>query len=97
MKSSYGEDLYVLWIPDAGLCKIGRSSNCERRLKEVRAYMPWLHVELACVLPGAGWLESTCHYAFKSHRVGKEWFKIPKEEAISTANMYVACLTRIRI
>ena len=85
--------MYILAI-DNELCKIGRSSNCERRLKEVRAYMPWLVVELVAVLPDAGWLETTLHGAFKSRQVGRE-FRVPKDEAIEAADMYQACLTTV--
>ena len=92
----YGTHLYVLWIPDGELCKIGRSSNCERRLKQIRAYMPWLHVEIAAVFPDGGWVETTMHDAFKSRRCGREWFKVPKDEAIATANMYLSCLNKPR-
>ena len=90
----YGRDLYILAI-DGNLCKIGRSSNCERRLKEVRAYMPWLVVELVAVLPDAGWLEGTLHGAFQSRKVGREWFRIGKEEAIEAAEMNKACLSTV--
>ena len=91
-KGSYGKDLYVLWIPEAEICKVGRSSNCARRLKEIRAGVPWLHVELACVLPDAGWIENTVHGAFRSRQVGREWFKADKAEVIKTAGELLACL-----
>ena len=90
----YGRDLYILAI-DNELCKIGRSSNCERRLKEVRAYMPWLVVELVAVLPDAGWLETTLHGAFKSRQVGREWFRVPKDQVLEAAEMYKACLSTV--
>ena len=90
----YGRDLYILAI-DGNLCKNGRSSNCERRLKEIQSYMPWLSVELVAVLPDAGWLETTLHGAFKSRQVGREWFRIGKDEAVEAAEMYKACLSTV--
>ena len=91
-RAAYGTDLYILWLPEAELCKIGRSTDSRRRLKEIQAHMPWLSLELAAVLPGAGWLETTLHGAFKSRKCGREWFRIHKSEAIKTAGEMLACL-----
>ena len=94
----YGSDLYVFACGE-DLVKIGRSSNCQRRLKEVRSYMPFLTVELAWVGPGSGWLENTAHYAFDARRCGKkaEWFRISKEEAIQTCQMFTTSITKIQV
>ena len=91
-KTEYGKDLYILWIDDAQICKIGRSTDTKRRLKEIQAYCPWVNVEIAMILPGAGWLETTVHGAFKAKRCGREWFRVHKTEAIETANMLLRCL-----
>ena len=39
-KAEYGKDLYILWIAEADICKIGRSTDTKRRLKEIQAYCP---------------------------------------------------------
>ena len=81
---AYGTDLYILWLEEAGLCKIGRSCNCERRLREIQSHMPWLRLELFAILPGSGWLETTLHNAFKLQKCGREWFWISPAEALKT-------------
>jgi hypothetical protein len=91
-KGDYGKHLYILHIQDAGICKVGRSSNVERRLKEIRSYCPWLEIELAAVFPDKGWIEPTVHGGLKSKRVGREWFKVSQTEAIETTNMFLQCL-----
>ena len=96
--TDYGKDVYVLACGE-DLVKIGRSSNCQRRLKEERSYMPFLSVELAWVGAGAGWLENTAHYAFDSRRCGKkaEWFRISEDEAVRTCEMFTTSITKIHI
>ena len=50
----WGEDLYIIWCPEAGVVKIGRSCNCERRFKQISLSCPFLHMELTAALaPGA--------------------------------------------
>ena len=91
-KGDYGKDLYILWIEEAQICKIGRSTNTTRRLKEIQSYCPWLTIEIAAILPNAGWIETTVHGAFKSRKCGREWFRVHKSEAIETTNMLLRCL-----
>ena len=54
--------------------------------------MPFLHVELATIFPGSGWVEAACHRAFDARRCGKEWFRVDREEAIQTVNGILAAL-----
>ena len=90
----YGTHLYILWIPEKGLCKIGRSGSPEKRLAQIQAYMPFLKIEVKLVLADAGHLERIMHEAFRSRNSGGEWFSVPWEEAIETALMYNHCLKR---
>ena len=91
-KGEYGKHSYILWIADAEICQIGRSTNTARRLKEIEAYCPWLPIEIAAILPNAGWIETTAHGAFKSRKCGREWFRAHNSEAIETANMLLRFL-----
>jgi hypothetical protein len=90
--TGWGQDLYVIWLPEAGIVKIGRSCNCERRFRQIKNHMPFLHVELTAIFPGSGWIESACHRAFDARRCGKEWFRVDREEAVQTVNGILAAL-----
>jgi hypothetical protein len=54
-KRPYGADLYVMTSGD--LCKIGRSMNAYRRLKELQHSNPWGDIQLVGIFPERGWLE----------------------------------------
>ena len=84
--------MYVIWLPEAGIVKIGRSCNCERRFRQIKNHMPFLNVELTAIFPGSGWVESACHRAFDARRCGKEWFRVDREEAVQTVNGILAAL-----
>ena len=81
----YGRHLYLISALDdsgAGCCKIGRSSNCARRLNEVQRYMPWLRATLVARYENQGWQERRIHARLTDARVGtSEWFRVPAEEA----------------
>ena len=82
----WGEDLYIIWCPEAGVVKIGRSCNCERRFKQISLSCPFLHMELAATFPSSGWAEAACHRALHDKSCGREWFRTPREEAVNLVN-----------
>ena len=70
---NWGNDLYVF---QAGpYCKVGRSYDVNRRLKELRRACPY-PVEVAAVFPGRGSDECVVHKHLATFRVCGEWFQI---------------------
>jgi hypothetical protein len=88
----WGHDLYVVWLPEADVVKIGRSCDCARRFKHIQQSCPFLHMELAAVFPGSGWAEGACHRALDTRRCGREWFRVSREDAIAEVNSILSAL-----
>ena len=83
--ATWGEHLYVIAAPAAGLVKVGRSWDPQRRCRDIGHACPWLHVELAAVFPEAGQFEAECLRFIEAElqRVGREWFRGTAGEAIT--------------
>ena len=95
--ASWGEHLYVIAAAEAGLVKVGRSWDPERRCRDIGHACPWLDVDLVAVFHEAGNLEAACFRALEARmpRAGREWFRGPVEEAISCINEVLARLHRV--
>ena len=88
----WGNDLYVVWLPEADVVKVGRSCDCQRRFKNIQQACPFLRLELAAVFPGSGWAEGACHRALDGKRCGREWFRASREEAVAAVNSILSGL-----
>lgn len=66
--------LYVISDAHHRYVKIGRSDNVEARLAQLQSATPYpLHVEAE--FRGLGWMEQTCHRAFRLLLENNEWFE----------------------
>lgn len=73
MPKAYGADLYICTIGE--VTKLGRSSNVQRRLSEIRRGVPWLQVELFATFPKFGFLEAALHRQLGGHfEKRNEWY-----------------------
>jgi hypothetical protein len=90
--AAWGEHLYVMAAQEAGLVKVGRSWDPERRCRDIGHACPWLRVELVAVFHEAGNLEGACHRAIQEemNRTGREWFRGTATEAIRCINDVIA-------
>jgi hypothetical protein len=70
-------DLYVMQRSDnLGILKVGRSSNAERRAREIQGCHCFT-VQVVALIPGAGHLELDAHRVLSEFRMdpGREWFR----------------------
>ena len=76
--------VYVIKCADTGLCKIGRSSNVDRRLKEIESNSGF-NCEISYVsesLINSSKVEAFAHSLCTGRKIG-EWFCCATNEAIS--------------
>jgi len=75
-----GEHLYVVQSHTTGAFKVGRSSNVEKRLKQLQTGSPY-HLRVILILPGQGHRERELHRKLKGYESqsndGGEWFIEP--------------------
>jgi len=90
MVRAYGTHLYLLSDSEAGLCKIGRSMDVDRRVGELRRGNPWADIKVVGIFPGAGFCESWVLRALSGRERRGEWFRCPTSDALTAI---VACLT----
>ncbi len=74
---------FVYLLRSAGFCKIGRSTDFERRLKEIRVTLPEATVLLHAIRtddpPG---IEIYWHRRFSNRRSRGEWFKLTAQDIV---------------
>ena len=90
-KRAYGTHLYVIAAGQTAgdLCKIGRSMNVERRLKEIQHSSPWNDCRLVAVFQDNGFLEPCVLRALGAHERRGEWFRCTIGDAMAAVS---ACL-----
>jgi hypothetical protein len=75
-----GEHLYIAQSHTTGAFKVGRSSNPERRLRDLQVGSPF-ELRLILVVEGQGWRERKVHAALHGYRsqgtYKGEWFIEP--------------------
>lgn len=75
--------LYVLGDKKRGVCKIGISSNPDKRLKQVQTGYPFtLTIWRSVYIPNARTWELRLHKEFDKYRLDGEWFKAKVFELI---------------
>ena len=87
------EHLYVMkYSNDQTVVKIGKSSNVERRRRELEASQNF-RVEILAIFPGKGDLEPKVHERLAHCRstagAGKEWFKSPVGDGVLVVNKLI--------
>ena len=83
MPRPYGTHLYILELADAGLLKVGRSMDVQRRLSELRRGNPWGDIRLIAVFDGAGHCEPWVLRALCKHERRGEWVRCSVAEALA--------------
>ena len=86
-KRAYGTHLYLIVDSLTGLCKLGRSMNVERRLKEHQRSNPWGDLRIVATFDGAGFLEPWVFRAMSSHERRGEWFRCTIAEALTAVGL----------
>lgn len=75
-----GQHLYIAQSHTTGAFKVGRSSNPDRRLKDLQVGSPY-KLKLILVVEDMGWRERQIHMALKGYRsqgqMKGEWFIEP--------------------
>lgn len=66
--------VYFVLAPDAGMVKIGKTSDLKKRLASLRTMSP-VSLDLICVIRYDEYLERRIHDHFKPQRDHGEWFK----------------------
>ena len=67
------DDLYIIQSDVTGMIKIGRSSNPQKRLKQLQTGNPNC-LKLIASFKGEGWKEKLIHEELKRWRKKGEWF-----------------------
>jgi len=71
-----GEDLYIIQMAVTGDVKVGRSSDVDRRIRELQTGCPH-RLRLILHLPGEGGAERSIHDSFRRYRTKKGFPSFP--------------------
>ena len=72
-KCVYGRDLYVIRLVITPYFKVGRATDCQKRLRQIQACSPF-EARIVLQYAGAGNREAHMHKALMLHRLNSEWF-----------------------
>jgi hypothetical protein len=72
-KCVYGRDLYVISLVNTPYFKVGRATDCQKRLRQIQACSPF-EARIVLQYAGAGNREAHMHKALMLHRLNGEWF-----------------------
>ena len=72
-KCVYGRDLYVVSLVGTPYFKVGRATDCQKRLRQIQAGSP-IEARIVLQFAGAGYREPQLHKALMLHRLNGEWF-----------------------
>ena len=83
--------LYILYISELNVCKIGISENVEKRIKQLQTGCPFrIDVVKKYESPISARIEKILHRQYRSRKVDEneynlmgEWFSIPVSEMLS--------------
>lgn len=86
--------IYILFISELNVCKIGISENVERRIKQLQTGCPYkIDVVKTFNSPISSKIEKVIHRSYTSNKVDEneynlmgEWFNIPVTEVLSFEN-----------
>jgi hypothetical protein len=67
---------FVYFVENAGIVKIGRTNNWERRLRQFKTTMPFMRVLTIIPTCDMCGLEAYYHKFFKSRHVRGEWYRL---------------------
>ena len=72
-KCVYGRDLYVISLVNMPYFKVGRATDCQKRLRQIQAFSPF-EARIVLQYAGASNREAHMHKALMLHRLNGEWF-----------------------
>jgi len=83
-KCVYGRDLYVVSLVGTPYFKVGRATDCQKRLRQIQAGSP-IEARIVLQFAGAGYWEPQLHKALMLHRLNGEWFDCSLGEIVRCA------------
>ena len=83
-KCVYGRDLYVVSLVGTPYFKVGRATDCQKRLRQIQAGSP-IEARIVLQIAGAGYREPQLHKALMLHRLHGEWFDCSLGEIVRCA------------
>lgn len=86
--------VYILVDPETNLVKIGRATNCDERLANLRTANPRLQLAHWVETEHESRLESHLHGSLASHRREGEFFEVKPEDALQEARWAIDQIAR---
>lgn len=89
--SDSNKEIYLMFIPELNICKIGLSNNSEKRIKQIQTGCPY-QINLTKIYKSkiASKIERILHRQFKSNKIDDqeynlqgEWFNLDIEQIIN--------------